>query len=159
MKELFKKIFNRETVLYVVFGALTTLVNFVVFEAMKVLTGSVHLRNVTAWIAAVTFAYVTNKLFVFESKSWAPALVGKEVIGFAGARLFSLGVEELGLFVFINLCRFDRFRLPLTAGLSLDGELLTKVGLSVIVLVMNYLFSKFVIFRKKQEQPKEDEQL
>ena len=151
MKELFKKIFNRETVLYVVFGALTTLVNFVVFEAMKVLTGSVHLRNVTAWIAAVTFAYVTNKLFVFESKSWAPALVGKEVIGFAGARLFSLG--------FINLCRFDRFRLPLTASLSLDGELLTKVGLSVIVLVMNYLFSKFVIFRKKQEQPKEDEQL
>jgi putative flippase GtrA len=157
MKELFKKIFNRETVLYVVFGALTTLVNFVVFEAMKLLTGSVHLRNIVAWIAAVAFAYVTNKLFVFESKSWAPALVGKEVAGFAGARLFSLGVEELGLFVFINLCHFDRFHLPLTANLSLDGDLLTKVGLSVIVLIMNYLFSKFVIFRKKQEETKEDE--
>ena len=158
MKELFKKIFNRETILYIVFGVLTTLVNYVVFYVMDRLLGLTHVSNIIAWIVAVTFAYITNKLFVFESKSWAPALVGREIVGFAGARLFSLGVEELGLFIFINLCHFDKFVLPLTPRFSVGGKMLTKIGLSVIVLVMNYVFSKFVIFRKKQEDPKEEEQ-
>ena len=79
------------------------------------------------------------------------------MVSFAGARLFSLGVEELGLFVFINLCHFDRFQWPVTQRITVGGDLLTKIGLSVIVLVMNYLFSKFIIFRKKQTEPLEEE--
>ena len=157
MKELLKKIFNRETILYVVFGAMTTLVNYAVFYVLDRLFGMTHVSNVAAWVAAVSFAYVTNKLFVFESKSWAPAVVRKEVVGFAGARLFSLGVEELGLLIFINFCHFDRFVWRVTPGFSVGGKMLTKIGLSVIVLVMNYVFSKFIIFRNKQEEPKEDE--
>lgn len=181
MKELFKKIVNRETIFYVVFGALTTLVNFVVFHVTDQLfertvpVDLTHVSNSAAWITAVAFAYVTNKLFVFESKSWAPALVRKEVIGFAGARLLSFGFEELGLLLFINLCHFDRFVLSLgmifaksekisallaahdLTDFAIGGKMMTKIGLSVVVLVLNYIFSKFVIFRKKQEDPKEDE--
>ncbi len=162
LKEKLKKLINKETIEYVVFGALTTLVNFVVFKLFDMLferTVSVdmtHVTNVIAWVVAVAFAYVTNKLFVFESKSWEPSLVRKEIIGFAGARLFSLGVEELGLFIFVNLCHFDRFELPLFGKFSIDGKMLTKIGLSVIVLIMNYIFSKFIIFRKKSDQNKEE---
>ncbi|HBL40561.1 MAG TPA: GtrA family protein [Ruminococcaceae bacterium] len=163
MSEKIKKLINKETIEYVVFGALTTLVNFAVFKLLDMLFESsvsvdmTHVTNVIAWVVAVAFAYVTNKLFVFESKSWEPGLVRKEVFGFAGARLLSLGIEELGLFIFINLCRFDRFELPITGNFSVDGKMLTKIGLSVIVLIMNYIFSKFIIFRKKTDENKEDE--
>ena len=171
MKKLFKKIFTKKIILYFVFGVMTTVVNLGVFEVMKRLTGSVHARNIVAWVAAVSFAYVTNKLFVFESKSWAPKLVGREVVSFFGARLVTLGIEELGLFICINLCHFDRFQLPVSSifivgnllnklGLHTDfaigGDLLTKGGLAVIVLVTNYLFSQFIIFRKKKDKPTED---
>ena len=77
LKAIFKKLVNKETILYVVFGVLTTLVNFVAFKLFtmvfdKLISSQlgVHISNVLAWIFAVAFAYVTNKLFVFESKSW-----------------------------------------------------------------------------------------
>ena len=74
LKAIFKKLVNKETILYVVFGVLTTLVNFVAFKLFtmvfdKLISSQlgVHISNVLAWIFAVAFAYVTNKLFVFES--------------------------------------------------------------------------------------------
>ena len=104
LKAIFKKIVNKETILYVVFGVLTTLVNFVAFKLFtmvfdKLISSQlgVHISNVLAWIFAVAFAYVTNKLFVFESKSWEGKVLAKEIPSFVAARLFSLGVEELGL--------------------------------------------------------------
>lgn len=157
MKELFKKIFNRETITYVIFGVLTTLVNFVAFKLFDMLFTAITDReltlvtNVIAWIIAVAFAYVTNKLFVFESKSWDKSVIGREIPAFAGARLFSLGVEELGLFIFINCLHFERFTLQLPFGFSVGGKMLVKIGLSVIVIILNYFFSKLVIFKKKKE--------
>lgn len=80
IKALFKKLVNRETVTYVIFGVLTTLVNLVVFKGADVLFRGEHylVSNSIAWIVAVAFAYVTNKLFVFESKSWKLDIVKKE---------------------------------------------------------------------------------
>ncbi|MDO4379519.1 MAG: GtrA family protein, partial [Clostridia bacterium] len=80
IKALFKKLVNKETVTYVIFGVLTTLVNLVVFKGFDVLfKGKYYLfTNTIAWIAAVAFAYVTNKLFVFESKSWKFDVLKKE---------------------------------------------------------------------------------
>ena len=108
LKAIFKKIVNKETILYVVFGVLTTLVNFVAFKLFtmvfdKLISSQlgVHISNVLAWIFAVAFAYVTNKLFVFESKSWEGKVLAKEIPSFVAARLFSLGVEELGLIIFV----------------------------------------------------------
>lgn len=111
LKAIFKKIVNKETILYVVFGVLTTLVNFVAFKLFtmvfdKLISSQlgVHISNVLAWIFAVAFAYVTNKLFVFESKSWEGKVLAKEIPSFVAARLFSLGVEELGLIIFVTSC-------------------------------------------------------
>ena len=93
LKAIFKKIVNKETILYVVFGVLTTLVNFVAFKLFtmvfdKLISSQlgVHISNVLAWIFAVAFAYVTNKLFVFENivsfdlfESYAPQFFPRPV--------------------------------------------------------------------------------
>lgn len=154
MKSILKKLINKETITYLVFGVLTTVVNFVVFEACdRVLEKTVSvdltlLTNVIAWVASVAFAYVTNKLFVFESKSWKGSVLKVEIPSFVGARVFSLGVESLGLLVFVKWLGFDRFALNLPLNITVGGKLLVKIGLAVIVVVMNYVFSKFVIFNK-----------
>ena len=141
MKELIKKVLNKETILYVVFGVLTTVVNFAAFKVFDMIftratqVDLTLVTNVIAWIIAVAFAYVTNKLFVFESKSWERGIVLKESLSFTAARLFSLGVEELGLFIFITRLGFDRYSLKLP-WFSIGGKMLTKIGLSVIVIVL-----------------------
>lgn len=150
IKELFKK--YEELILYVVFGGLTTVVNFVVFWVLnKALGEEIYLvNNVIAWFASVVFAYVTNKLWVFESKSWALKILLKEVPEFFAARLFSLLVEEGGLWLFVDKLGFDSFSFTLL-GFEFTGKLIAKVVLAVIVVILNYFFSKFVIFAKKKK--------
>lgn len=157
IKKILKKLINRETVTYLIFGVLTTVVNFGVFKLFDLTfekafaTDLTLLTNFIAWVCSVVFAYVTNKLFVFESKSWKASVIAKEIPSFIGARVFSLGVEELGLFVFITCLGFDSFVLEILPGFALGGKMLTKIALSVIVVVMNYVFSKFIIFKNKEK--------
>ncbi len=154
MKSIIKKLINKETVMYLVFGVLTTVVNFAVFKGFDLLftktveVDLVLLTNIIAWVVSVAFAFVTNKLFVFESKSWQSSVLRKELPSFVSARLFSLGVEELGLLIFIRWLGFDSFVLEVLPNFAIGGKMLTKIGLSVIIVVMNYVFSKFVIFNK-----------
>ena len=154
IKGLFKKLINKETILYVVFGVLTTLVNFVAFSLFDAMLGTklYLVTNVIAWIIAVAFAYVTNKLFVFESKSWKLSVIGKEIPSFVAARLFSLAVEELGLIFFVSLLHFGEksFAIPLI-NYELSGAMTAKIILAVIVVIMNYFFSKLIIFKDKNK--------
>ena len=96
---MIKKLFNKykEIINYIFFGVLATVVNLVSFKIFDLILGAklYLITNVISWIITVIFAYVTNKLWVFESKSWKKDVVIKELIGFFGARLFSLGVSEL----------------------------------------------------------------
>ncbi len=158
MKKLLEKLINRETVLYLVFGVLTTVVNFGVFKCFDLAFEQLFtvdltlLTNVIAWVASVAFAYVTNKLFVFESKSWKAAVLKKELPSFITARLFSLGVEELGLLIFVTILGFDSFVLDVFGITAIGGKMLVKIGLAVVVVAMNYVFSKFFIFKKGDKQ-------
>lgn len=142
----------KEILLYFVFGVATTCVNFAAFWGLEHIHGggdySYLVNNVIAWLIAVVFAYVTNKLFVFQARSWALSVVLKEILEFFGARVFSLAVEEAGLWLFVEKLHFDRLSCAVF-GFSLSGELIAKLALAVIVVVLNYFFSKFVIFRKK----------
>lgn len=151
IKELFIK--YKEVIVYVVFGVLTTVVNFVVFWIFsKILGDDLYLvNNAVAWVISVIFAYVTNKLWVFDSKSWALKIVAKEVVEFVAARLFSFGVEEGGLLLFVNVLGFDEYSVTLF-GFEITGQLIAKVILAVIVVILNYFFSKFVIFAKKKKK-------
>lgn len=156
MKELIRKLINKETITYIIFGVGSTVVNLAVFKLFDLIftaatqTDLTLLTNFIAWVAAVVFAFVTNKIWVFESKSWKGSVLKKEIPSFVGARLFSLGVEELGLLVFITLLHFDRFQLDVFGLFTLGGKMIVKIGLAVIVVIMNYVFSKFIIFKNKE---------
>lgn len=140
-----KKLFNRETASYLVFGVLTTVINYIVFGLILHYFGteSTLIANIIAFIAAVSFAFVTNKLYVFQSRSWKLDVLKRELPSFLGARLFSLGIEELGLWICL-LLNVDRLGL-----FSVNGMMIAKLVLAVIVVILNYIFSKFFIFKKE----------
>ena len=132
LKTLYAK--YRETVIYLVFGVLTTVVNYAVYIPLY---NFVHLPasicNGVAWVAAVVFAYVTNKLFVFESKSWNSGVLG-ELLRFVGSRVTSGVIETVSLLVTVDI-------------LGWNGNIM-KLFLAVIVIVLNYILSKFFVFKK-----------
>lgn len=165
MKELFKKVFNKETILYVVFGVLTTVVNLAAFKLFNVVFGEkLYLfSNFLAWIVAVAFAYITNKLFVFESKSFAGKIIIKEIISFTGARVLSFVIEEAGLWLLVDICKMGNITweiLPrfisenILPSFSIGGKMIAKILVSIIVVILNYFFSKFFIFKKGENDAK-----
>ena len=145
--QLCKRCFANETISYLFFGVLTTVVNYIVFWlALRLLGEDGALwANVIAFVAAVIFAYVTNKLFVFDSKSWAWSVLCREIPAFIGGRLFSFGLEELGLWICVDVLAVGEYAL-----LGINGVLIAKAVLNIVVIVVNYILSKFLIFRKKK---------
>ena len=142
--KLWQKIIGHETARYLFFGVLTTMVNYLVFGLCYNLTRmGAMAANTLAFIAAVVFAFVTNKRYVFESKSWAWPVLKREVPGFVGGRIASFLVEQAGLYLAESVFELGRYSL-----LGLDGIMLTKAALAVIVVVLNYIFGKLV-FKKK----------
>lgn len=136
----FPKLVNRETVSYVVFGVLTTVVNIVVYQLCYTALplGDVArnaVSNTAAFILALIFAYVVNKLFVFQSKTHGLRELLWEAGKFAGARILSFAVDMAGMLLLVNV-------LHVHSGLS-------KISMNVIVMIMNYLFSKWFIFKDK----------
>ena len=148
--EFFKK--HRESLLYLLFGGLTTLVNLVVFLLFEAILGKDRylLSNLVAWIAAVVFAFVVNKIIVFRARSGKAVTLLREIVEFLGARVFSLGIEELGLFLLVGVLPLGKFSATFL-GLSVTGALIAKLILAVIVVILNYFFSKFIIFKKKEQ--------
>ncbi len=141
---MIKKLFNkyREIIMYLIFGVSTTLVNWAVYTLLvKLANAEITLANGISWLAAVSFAYITNKLFVFESKSWDAWVLVKEIVSFFGARIAS-GVFEIflpGLLIRIGLDQ---------ALFGIEG-FAAKLAVSVLVIILNYIFSKLFVFRKK----------
>lgn len=89
----------------------------------------------------------------FESKSWNIKIVAREVLEFFAARLFSFGVEEGGLWLFVDILGMGAYSFTLL-GFEITGQLIAKVILAVIVVILNYFFSKFIIFAKKKKKQK-----
>ncbi|MBC8570221.1 GtrA family protein [Oscillospiraceae bacterium NSJ-54] len=137
IKALFVK--YKEIILYVFFGGLTTVVNFVVYLGLKNLLGvPMVASNITAWAVSVLFAYVTNKLYVFESRDMTPRAIVRELVSFVAARLFS-GVVDTGmLVVLVDFCHMN--------------DVIVKIMAQVVVVILNYIFSKLWIFKKGKEE-------
>lgn len=138
------KLLTREIFLYIVFGVLTTAVNFGVYTVLVHFVGlSITVSNAVAWVAGVLFAFVTNKLFVFESRSFRLGTLVREFLSFVAARA-ATGVLEI-------------FGVPALVKLGLDQTILgvkgavSKAVVSVAVIILNYVFSKLLIFRKKKQ--------
>ncbi|MBP1736276.1 MAG: GtrA family protein [Oscillospiraceae bacterium] len=144
--------FSREALLYLIYGVLTTIVNYSVFSLCYFLLfqGTKSLAaNAIAFVFAVAFAFVTNKIFVFKSKSWEVGILKKELTQFVGARFVSFLFEEAGLFVCDELLQLGRINICSIGSFSVNGVIISKIVLSVLVVIINYILCKFVIFRKK----------
>ena len=138
MKTLFKKLANRETISYIIFGAMTTVVNYVVNYVCYYSAGfSTFMSNIIAWVISVIFAFFVNKIFVFESRSWALRNLFREFYTFIGARLLSLAFEEVFMVVTVDYLHVENW--------------VAKIAANVFVVIMNYFASKFIIFKKDKE--------
>lgn len=136
LKKLFHAFFTKEMLAYIFFGICTTLVNIIVFQVCTaLLRWNWALSNILAWILSVLFAFFTNKLFVFQSKDSGLKRFLWETVTFFGARILSLGVDMVGMWLLLDLLHVN--------------SLLSKILVNIVVIVVNYILSKYVIFRKK----------
>ena len=124
---------HKEVLLYLLFGGLTTVVSVVSFALFVGLGLNELVANVLSWILAVLFAYVTNRTWVFASKADTRAGIVREMASFFGGRVATLLVEEGLLAVFITW-----LGLPAVP---------VKIAAQVIVIVLNYVVSKFFVFK------------
>ncbi len=144
MKDLIKKFLNREVIMYLIFGVLTTVVSLAVKYALlfTILNAEnavqLQVAVVVSWIAACLFAYITNRKWVFESKSNNILL---EMGKFFGARLTTLGMEMLIMFIFVT-----------ALGLNSDTwVVIWTIVTQVLIIIGNYVLSKLFVFKKSKK--------
>lgn len=172
LRKLMKNKKFQELFWYFVFGVLTTLVNLITFALLdKLISAKWPVKvfkwdfdffdlfiNVIAWVVAIVFAYVTNKLFVFHTKG----NVLKEFISFVVARLFTFFAFELGLFSLSIMVMENAMNMPkddvFLSVLNFDvtNKYLVKLFIAVFVVVANYIFSKIFIFKKDKKSETSD---
>lgn len=142
LKELYRK--HKEIANYLIFGVATTIVNWVAYSILiKGFGMNEVVGNAIAVVVAVLFAFVTNKIWVFESKQRDVASLAKEALSFFGSRAVTGAIEIIGV--------------PTLQSMGLNQSLFgvkgmwAKIAISVIIIVLNYVFSKFIVFRKNKE--------
>ncbi len=134
VKELFAQ--HREIILYLVFGVGTTVIDFAVsLSLVYLLDVNLYLSKVIAWICAVAFAYVTNREYVFHSQNKSTKSVLIEASEFVTGRLISLLLQELMMAILYEGAKMR--------------EWVVLVLSSVLVIILNYIFGKLLVFRKK----------
>ena len=134
----------REQLLYLIFGGLTTVVDWSVSFVLYYFWGAaieetvylIHVANVIAWAAAVLFAYVTNRLWVFESTKHGASAIHGELAIIAGGRVLTLLLQEAMVFVLFDLLSLNKYAVKLIA--------------AILVVIANYFISKLLVFRKKK---------
>lgn len=141
MLALIKK--YKSIILYILFGGMTTVVDWSVSfslyyfwgDAIEATPWLIHGANVIAWVAAVAFAYVTNRIWVFESRCRGIRAICGEIVAFAGGRVLTLLLQEALMAIFFTWLGFN--------------EYIVKIVAAVLVVILNYFISKLFVFRKK----------
>lgn len=139
---MIKKLYYKyeEIINYLIFGVLTTLVSistYLLFVNTFLANKSdldIQIANVLSWICAVTFAYITNRIFVFKSTTTGKKQI-KEITNFFSARLASLAIDMFMMYILFSIMHID--------------DTISKFIVQVVVVIVNYLFSKLFIFKKR----------
>lgn len=136
MKKCLERLLQyKELIVYIFCGLLTTIVNYAIyFACTKVFFIHYLVSNVIAWIISVIFAYLVNKIYVFASLDWSRKKLIKEIWQFMAARIFSGAAETLMLLILVDMMGYP--------------DSIIKIIAQIVVIVMNYLFSKWIIFKK-----------
>jgi predicted membrane protein len=133
-KPLYQK--HKEVLLYLFFGGLAVFLNLALFVLFTKRFGwGALFANVVDWVICVLFQFITNKTWVFDAETDSAKGFWAQLAGFFSGRLLTLGVEELMLFVFIDRLHWN--------------SLLVKLIAQIVVIVSNYVISKFFVFKKK----------
>lgn len=128
---------RKDIVIYIIFGALTTAVNYVVYFPLYNFTAiSAVLCNCIAWFVSVCFAFLTNKPFVFQSHDWSANVLLSEFLKFMGCRVLSGVLESVIIMITVDI-------------LSWNGNI-WKLVTGLLVVILNYFGSKFFVFRNKK---------
>lgn len=136
-KEWIKSMFikYKHIICYLIFGLITTIVNigtyWLCYDVMHIPN---LISNFIAWITAVIVSFVTSKIWVFDSKSWEASIVISEAVKFFGARVATFLIDELIMGVGVDLLHFN--------------GLVMKVVSGIVVVILNYVFSRIWVFRK-----------
>lgn len=130
-----KNIYNgyKEIINYLIFGVLTTLVSIITYAIFtRLFNINYNISNVLSWILAVSFAYITNKVYVFNSKD---KNIIKSIIKFFTSRITTLIIEIIFMLIMVDILKFN--------------DMVCKIIVQFIVIVLNYVFSKLFVFNKK----------
>ena len=144
MWQKIKKIICSEAFMYLFIGGCTTLVNLVVFSVLTYGTSlgnsdlGITISNVISIVLSILFAYVTNKLFVFESKTHGVAELFYEFLRFVGGRMLTMVIEVGGVYLMFNIMGWN--------------EMAAKLITQVLVVIGNYFISKFLVFKGQQAE-------
>lgn len=132
MKSIMKLMKKYEEIIkYLIVGVLTTIISIGIYFILRNLNVNYQVANVISWVCAVTFAYFTNKYFVFQNKE--KSLI--EFIKFIEYRLLSLVIEIFSMYALVDMMSIN--------------DRVSKIVVQVIVQVLNYIFSKLLVFKKK----------
>ncbi|WP_321330291.1 GtrA family protein [uncultured Ilyobacter sp.] len=126
---------NKEVILYLFFGVLTTAVNFLVYFLVLKLSDNYVFSTTMAFIVAVIFAYVTNKKYVFENVTSSFKKLLDEFFRFVTSRIFTYIIDVLGMILLIEYLS--------------HGEVVSKIAVNIVVVGINYILSKIYIFKKE----------
>lgn len=135
MKEIIKR--NREIISYLIIGVLTTIVSLISYYLLTITILSPNnpleltIANIISWIISVLFAYITNRKYVFQSKD---KKILKEASKFTLSRITTLIIDILLMFIFVSILHFN--------------DKIIKLLVQVIIIILNYIFSKLLVFKK-----------
>lgn len=130
-----KTLFKIEAVRYLFIGGCTTAVNFIFFALFRNLIGlNLNLSNLLSISAAIIFAFFTNKTVVFSTENNSVNQTAKEFLKFVAGRLVTMLIEIFGVWLLVEFLAFN--------------EYISKFAIQLIVLVSNYIISKFFVFKK-----------
>ena len=145
MKRLFTK--YKSIILYLVFGVSSTLINWIAYAILESITNNINVAHILSWLITIIFAFITNKQMVFGSNNWKFSTLLPELLRFFLARMGTGVLEIAGV--------------PLLLHIGVSGTLFGIQGLgvkcviTVIVIIVNYIFSKLFVFEKDKNDEKD----
>lgn len=130
---------TKELLAYLFFGGLTTLINIVSYGILNILFDlPVAISNIIAWFLSVLFAYATNRKYVFHSEKITHKEILKECINFFVGRISTGILDTIFMVITVTLLNLPNFIMKITS--------------NIIVIILNYIISKLIVFNKKSEK-------
>ena len=133
IKKIINKLYNNNIIRSVFFGAITTHVNLITYLILRNFI-NINIANFISIVLAICFAYFVNSKFVFKSTAKTIEERAKEFFKFIAARISTMIIELLGVFIFADILAFN--------------DMITKIAVQFVVLILNYILSKLIIFKK-----------